>query len=55
MKYKVYKVLNPSTTADKVPVDFKLDNVMLRGAMRIFKFSWRELLDFQKLSTGLDH
>ena len=25
-----YKVLSPSTTADKVPVDFKLDNCMLR-------------------------
>ena len=35
------KLLNPSTTADKVPVDFKLDNFMLRGAMRILKFSCR--------------
>ena len=34
-----YKLLNPSTTVDQVPVDFKIDNFMLRGAMSIFKFS----------------
>ena len=31
-----YKLLNPSTTVDTVPVDFKLDNFMLRGAMKEF-------------------
>ena len=31
--------LNPGTTADTVSVDLKLDNFMLRGAMRIFKLS----------------
>ena len=36
-----YKLLNPSTTVDTVHVDFKLDNFMLRGAMRILKFSRR--------------
>ena len=35
-----YKLLNPSTTVDTVPEDFKLDNFMMRGAMRIFKFSY---------------
>ena len=28
---------------DKPPVDFKIDNVMLRGAMSMFKFSCRLL------------
>ena len=32
-----YKLLKPSTTANKVPVDFELDNFMLRGAMTIFQ------------------
>ena len=36
-----YKLLNPSTTADTVPMGFKLENFMLRGAIRIFKFSCR--------------
>ena len=34
-----YKLLNPSTTVDTVPVDFKLDNFMLRRAIKFFKFS----------------
>ena len=33
-----YKLLIPGATVT-VPVDFKLDNFMLREAMRIFKFS----------------
>ena len=35
-----YKIQNmsPSTTVDTDPLDFKLDNFTLRGAMRILKF-----------------
>ena len=35
------QILIPGATADAVPEDFKLDNFMLRGAMRIFKLSRR--------------
>ena len=34
-----YTLLNPCTSVDTVPVDFKLDNCMLRRTVRIFKFS----------------
>ena len=33
-----YKLLNPSATADKAHVDFKLDNFILRGAMNFSGF-----------------
>ena len=33
------QIIIPRTTVDTVPIDFKLDNFMLRGALRIFKFS----------------
>ena len=33
-----YKLLNPSTTVHQVTVDFKIDNFMLRGAMRFSSF-----------------
>ena len=36
-----HKLLITGTTGDTVPVDFKVDNFMLRGAMRIIKFSLR--------------
>ena len=35
------QIIIPRTTVDTVPIDFKLDKFMLRGAMRIFKFSRR--------------
>ena len=35
------QILNPSTTVDTVPMGFKLNSFMLRGAIRIFKFSCR--------------
>ena len=35
------EIIIPCTTLDTVPKDFKLDNFMLRGAMRIFKFLCR--------------
>ena len=34
-----YKLLIPGTNVDTVPVDYKLDNFMLREEMRVFKFS----------------
>ena len=33
-----YKLLIPGTTVDTVPVDFKLDNFMLKEEMRISSF-----------------
>ena len=33
-----YKLLNPSTTVDTVRVEYKLDNFMLRGAMKFSSF-----------------
>ena len=36
MKYKL--LLNPSTTVDTVRVEYKLDNFMLKGAMRFSSF-----------------
>ena len=36
-----YKLLIPGTTVDTVPVDFKLDDFMLKEEMRTFKFSRR--------------
>ena len=33
------QIVKPSTTVDKAPVDFKLENFILREAMRILKFS----------------
>ena len=33
-----YKLLIPGTTVDTVPVDFKLDNFMLRKEVRISSF-----------------
>ena len=38
--YEMQSII-PCITLDTVPIDFKLDNFMLRGAMRIFKFSRR--------------
>ena len=38
-----YKLLIPGTTVDTVPVDFKVNNFILKGPMRIFKFSLRLL------------
>ena len=35
------RLLNPGTSADTVPVHFKLNNFMLREAIRIFRFSGR--------------
>ena len=35
------QVIIPCTTLDTVPIDFKLDNFMLRREMKICKFSRR--------------
>ena len=35
------QIVKPLHHADKPPVDFKIDNFMLREAMSIFKFSCR--------------
>ena len=40
--YEIHIII-PRTTLDTVPMDFKLDNFMMRGAMKIFKFSRRLL------------
>ena len=39
--YYETQIIISGTTVDTVPVDFKLDNFMLRGTMRIFNFSHR--------------
>ena len=36
--YYEIQIIIPRTTVDTVPIDFKLDNFMFRGAMRIFNF-----------------
>ena len=38
------QIIISCATVDTIPVDFELDNFMLRGAMTIFKFS----SDFQE-------
>ena len=35
-RFELQIINSQYTTVDTVPVDFKLDNFMLRGAMRVF-------------------